>query len=243
MDPKAMQPFGLALLAYHQGEVDAQVTVRRDDRHSAPLPAAQFFRRPEQFSRIEKLALQNCRGSILDVGAGSGIHSLFLQATRQTVSAIDISPQAVEVMRARGVPEVTCSDLFDYSSDPCDTLLMLGHGIGMVETLAGLDRFLAFAPNLLNPGGQVLVDATDVRRTEDPQHLAYQQANREAGRYIGEMRLQFEFQGQAGPTCGWLHVDPQTLAQHASASGWNCTVLLQEDDGDYLARLVRDSRA
>jgi SAM-dependent methyltransferase len=203
---------------------------------------AQFFRRPEQFSPIEKLALQNCRGSILDVGAGAGIHSLFLQAAGQTVAAIDISPQAVEVMRARGVLEVTCSDLFDYSGDPCDTLLMLGHGIGMVETLAGLDRFLAFAPNLLNPGGQVLVDATDVRRTDDPQHLTYQQANREAGRYIGEMRLQFEFQGLTGPTCGWLHVDPQTLAQYASALGWDCTILLQEEDGDYLARLVRSSR-
>ena len=239
MDPKAMQPHGLALLAYQRGDKEAQVFVRRDDGHAGPLPAAHFFRQPDDFSAIEKLALENCMGSILDAGAGAGIHSLFLQETGQTVTAIDISPQAVTVMQERGVVNVSCGDIYTYTGGPFDTLLMLGHGIGMVGTVAGLDRFLAFAPGLLNPGGQILVDALDVRHTDDPVHLAYQQANRKAGRYIGEIRLQFEFQGQAGPYCAWLHIDDRTLAVHAARLGWHCAVLLAEDSGDYLARLTR----
>ena len=64
------------------------------------------------------------------------------------------------------------------------------------------------------------------------------QANRRAGRYIGAVRLQFEFAEQSGPYCGWLHVDPQTLAQEAASLGWGCETILEEESGDYLARLT-----
>jgi hypothetical protein len=54
---------------------------------------------------------------------------------------------------------------------------MMGHGIGMVETLAGLDRFLAHARGWLSGDGQILLDSQDVRVTDDPKNLAYQGAN------------------------------------------------------------------
>jgi len=61
---------------------------------------------------------------------------------------------------------------------------------------AVLERFLAHAHRLLRSDGQLLLDSVDVRVTSDPLHLAYQEANRVAGRYIGEIRLQFEFRGE-----------------------------------------------
>jgi hypothetical protein len=69
-------------------------------------------------------------------------------------------------------------------------------------------------------------------------HLAYHEANRQAGRYVGEIRLQFEYRGQMGPPFGWLHVDPGTLAERAGRLGWSCHVVRQEENGDYLAQLV-----
>jgi len=203
------------------------------------MPVSHFFREPAAFTTVEKTALQHCRGRVLDAGAGTGLHSLVLQQQGLDVTAIDISAQAVQIMGRRGVKDVHCADLFSYRAGPFDTLLMMGHGIGAVETVAGLDRFLAHVHGLLAPGGQVLLDSLDVRATSEPGNLAYQEANRQAGRYIGEIRIQLGYQGEQGPLCGWLHVDPETLTEHAEKAGWQCEVLVQEETGNYLARLTK----
>jgi SAM-dependent methyltransferase len=234
-----MDPYGAALLAYFEGNTDAELLIRREDGRAFPLPVRHFFRDPAAFTPLENLALQHCRGHVLDVGAGAGLHSLVLQHKGLRVTAIDISPQAVQLMARRGVKDVYQADLFEYEAGPFDTVLMMGHGIGMVETIAGLDRFLAHVRELLSEQGQVLLDSLDVRVTDDPGHLAYQEANRRAGRYIGETRVQMEYQGRQGPACGWLHVDAGTLQERAGQAGWGHEVLLTDDRGNYLARLTR----
>jgi SAM-dependent methyltransferase len=234
MNPNAMTPFGLALLAYFRGETSAQIGIRRDDGFEDPLPMNQFFRSVDEFIPIEFAAIELCQGHVLDIGAGAGIHSLALQSQGMSVTAIDISPHAVELLTRRGV---------DFEEGPFDTLLMLGHGIGMVEDMPGLARFLVHAHRLASADGQILVHSLDVRETDDPDHLAYHESNRQAGRYIGEVRLQFEYGGQVGPYCGWLHVDPQTLCAKAGQGGWECEIVLEEDSGDYLARLTHPQAA
>lgn len=239
MDSEAIEPFGLALLDHFQGNSSAALTIRRDDGVQTVLPAGHFFRAPDEFSAIENTALGLCRGRVLDVGAGSGLHSLALQARGLSVTAIDISRHAVDIMSARGVGDVHCADVFQFTGGPFDTLLMMGHGIGMVETIAGLDRFLGHAGSLLAGDGQILLDSVDVRKTDDPVHLTYHEANRQAGRYIGEIRVQIEYQGQVGPTRGWLHVDADALEEHAQRVGWGFQVMLEEPSWGYLARLSR----
>jgi SAM-dependent methyltransferase len=243
MDPKAMQPYGAALLAYLEGDTGAALILRRDDGQEAPMPVSHFFRDPSAFTPVENAAIRHCSGRVLDVGAGTGLHSLVLQQKGLRVTAIDVSAQAVAVMTRRGVKDVHCADLFTYEGGPFDTVLMMGHGIGTVETIAGLDRFLAHARGFLAEGGQVLLDSLDVRGTADPTNLAYQEANRRAGRYVGEIRLQLEYQGEKGPYCGWLHVDATTLKEHAGGAGWGCDVIAGQDGGDYLARLTKGPAA
>ena len=106
-------------------------------------------------------------------------------------------------------------------------------------TINGLARFLDQTRGLVSENGQILLDSRDVRRTDDPSHLAYHEANRKAGRYIGEIRLHLSFRGVPGPPCGWLHVDAETLEQQALATGWTSEVILQQEDGHYLARLTK----
>jgi SAM-dependent methyltransferase len=239
MNPNAMEPFGAALLAYYDGDSNARVIVHREDGEESPLPISSFFDDPA--SAIDHAAIGRCQGHVLDVGAGTGRHSLVLQMKGLRVTSIDISPQAVSIMGQLGLVDVHCADIFEFEGGRFDTLLMLGHGIGLVETIAGLDRFLAHAHGLLSEDGQVLLDSLDVRVTDDPGNLAYHEANRQAGRYIGEVRIRFEFQGEMGPYCGWLHVDAETLTEHAELAGWRCEVVHREESGDYLTRLERES--
>ena len=242
MDPSAMAPYGLALRDFFSGDRDATITIRRDDGSVSEMPVDIFFRQPSDLSPLEQAALALCRGHVLDVGAGTGCHSLTLQAQGFQVMAIDVLPHAVEIMRARGVRHAKCVDIFDVKiagEQTFDTLLLMLHGIGMVETLAGLDRFLQQAHGLLRSDGQILCDSLDVRESTDPVNTAYHEANRQAGRYVGEIRMSFEYRGHAGPVCGWLHVDAETLSHHARRAGWDCQVIHREENGDYLAQLTQ----
>jgi SAM-dependent methyltransferase len=239
MNPKTMEPFGAALLAYFEGDVGAELVLHRDDGRADSLPIAHFFRGSDNFTPLETAALGRCRGRVLDVGGGSGLHSLALQQQGLEVTAIDIDSRAVEIMLRRGVERARQADVFELDRGPFDTLLVLGHGIGMVETVAGLERFLDHATTLVADGGQLLLDSLDVRASDDPSNRAYLEANRRAGRYIGEVRLRFEHQGVIGPEGGWLHVDPATLAERAERAGWTTAVLFDDPAGNYLARLAR----
>ncbi len=239
MNPLAMVPFGKSLRAYFEGDTAAELIIHRDDGRESPLPVGVFFRNPSAFSPIETAAIESCSGRVLDVGAGTGMHSLALSQKGLTVTAIDINETAVDIMKRRGLTDVTCTDIFEYSNGRFDTLLLLGHGIGMVETIAGLDRLLSHARGMVSEKGQVLLDSLDVRVTDDPRDLAYHETNRLAGRYIGEIRMHFEVQGERGPECGWLQVDDETLRARAETSGWQCAIVRREETGDYLARLTQ----
>jgi SAM-dependent methyltransferase len=242
MRAEALEPFGSALLAFLDGDTSANFLIRRDDGKESALPASYFFRDESGFTEIEKTAIARCEGHVLDVGAGTGSQSIALQRKGLSVTALDLSPGAVAVARRRGVRKMLCADIFKLRAGPFDTLLMLGHGIGMVETVDGLKRFLVCIRSLLRADGQLLVDSVDVRVTDDPDNLRYHEANKSAGRYIGEIRMQFEFRGKRGPYCGWLHVDAETLAEHSRAAGLDCDVVHRDGSGNYLARITNQSR-
>ncbi len=239
MNPNALLPFGRALLAYDEGENDAGLIIRREDGSEATLPVHFFFRSEEEFSDIELRAMDLCRGHVLDIGAGTGIHSKALKARDMEVTALDITPEAADIMCRRGIGEVVKEDIFKYQGGPFDTLIMLGHGIGIVEDLQGLQRFLAHAGGLLFSGGQLIFDSMDVTRSNLPGDVAYHNRNRRAGRYVGEITMQFEFEGTRGPLCRWLHVDQRTLHRCAREEGWDCEIVTENESGEYLARLQK----
>lgn len=237
MDLKPMEPYGLALLDYFNGNHSATTVVHRDDGQDVGLPASVFFRGVAEFSAIEREAIDLCFGKVLDIGAGTGRHSLILQSRGLKVVGLDIASQAVEIMKKNGVEDVECADIFNFRRGKYDTLLLLLHGIGMVGDIAGLDRFLDHAHTLISQRGILLFDSLDVRCSDDPANLAYQERNRMQGRYRGEIRFQFEYKSLRGPTVHWLQVDPDTLKDRAQTSGWSSTVVLREPMGDYLAKL------
>jgi SAM-dependent methyltransferase len=237
MNAASAIPYGRALLAYFEGDHDAELLLRRDDGLESIIPVRYFFREEADFSILERTAIDQCNGTVLDVGAGTGLHSLSLAARGLKVNAIDISPEAVEIMKRRGMRSSRQSDVFNYRSGPFDTVIMLGHGIGITEDLSGLSRFLEFTHQLVRPDGQMILDSLDVSCSQNPADHAYHDSCRKAGRYIGEINMQFEFQGHCGPYCSWLHIDREVLENLARQANWNCETLVELENGEYLARL------
>jgi SAM-dependent methyltransferase len=222
-------PHGLALRDFLAGDLDAEVIVRAEDGEEERTPARVFVRGPADFSALDEAALDLCRGRVLDVGAGAGCHSLVLQARGISVTALDVSPEAVDVMRRRGVRDVRCGDVFAFAGERFDTVLILMNGIGLVGTLVGLDRFLRGVSRLVSPGGQILLDSFDP---------GPQTPGRSHG-YAGEMRFQLEYRGVRGAYYHFVFLDFETLRRRAAPAGWCCESIWQEDEGHYLARLTR----
>ena len=67
------------------------------------MPVEVFFRAAEDFPELEFIGLSLCDGRVLDVGAGVGGHSLYLQEKGFDVDALEISQTACHIMQQRGV--------------------------------------------------------------------------------------------------------------------------------------------
>jgi len=236
------EPHGLALLDFFHGKTDTKVIVHSDGGEKTDFPIRIFFRRLQDFTPLEKKALALCRGRILDIGAGAGCHSLHLQNQGLSVCCIDIRSEAVEVMVKQGLKDVRCTDFYSLRQEKFDTLLMMMNGIGIVETLSGLNRFLKESYRLLKPNGQILLDSVDLRHGENPDGTGDQDSDSHSGKYFGEIRLQLEYGGVFGPPLECLFVDPDTLSEMALNAGWSCQVIFREDDGGYLAQLAPHPR-
>lgn len=233
----SQSPYSQAILDYWSGNQEAAYTIHRADGFSQDVPAAAAFAGPP-FAPVEQHALELAAGRVLDVGAGVGRHALFLQERGCRVTAIEIEPALVTIMLDRGVNEALEASLFSLADREFETILMLMNGFGLVGTPGGAEAFFDRARQLLAPGGRILCDSLDVRRTSNPMHLAYQEANRLNGRPSGQMRFWIEYRAQRGEAFDWLHLDFDALRECAQRHGWLAEMLTQDESGRYLAQLI-----
>jgi SAM-dependent methyltransferase len=238
MAQNTIDPYSATLLDYQEGNTSARVLIQREDGQRGVLPASIYFRPPGELLPFERVALDLCHGHVLDVGAGAGVHALAVQDHGLPVTAIDISPQAVSIMRERGVRDARVADIFTFQDGSFDTVLLLGNGIGLAGRLAGVVPFLRRLERLVAGSGQLLVHSVDVRCSSRAADLAYQTANRNTGRYFGEVQVTFRYDAAIGSPFWWVHVDGDTLADLARVAGWRSEVMARQEDGNYLARLT-----
>ena len=93
--------FGKALLDYQNGNYTEDLITSTSISDEDVLPIPYLFRDYKHMPKLEQKALQLAKGKVLDIGCGSGSHSLYLQNKGLEVKAIDISKGAVEVAKLR----------------------------------------------------------------------------------------------------------------------------------------------
>jgi SAM-dependent methyltransferase len=231
-------PIGHAIHDFHNGVRSVSVLIYSDFEEPVELQASYFFREPAAFPALEQTALSLCRGRVLDIGAGAGCHTLALQEMGFDVSAIDVDPGAVDVMKARGVRDAECSDAFTFSDGHYDTLLLLMNGIGIVGDPSGLAAFLRHAHQLATPDCRLVFDSLDLRETCTDAEIAARQAD-PSREYFGVVRYQVEYRGRKGPWYSWLYIDTLLLNEIVSANGWTVEAIYPDENGRYLALLTQ----
>ena len=96
-------PIGLAIQTYIKTKKPFDILVHADLCEDDIIPVEVLFRSFEEMPEPEKLALSKCKGKVLDVGAGAGVHSLELMDRGITVTAIDIYLGSVDYMKSIGI--------------------------------------------------------------------------------------------------------------------------------------------
>ena len=198
------------------------------------LPVDYLFRGYDDMVKIEQKALDISKGAVLDIGSGAGSHSLYLQENGLSVTALDISPKAIEVVKERGIKSAYCGNILTFSEGKFDTLLMLMNGTGIFESLSKIDVYLRKLKTLLNPGGQILIDGTDIIYMFDQEEDGGVMIP--AGGYYGELDYVVHYKGESEEPIKWLYLDYQTLSNAAINNGFKIEQILKDEDS-YLARL------
>ncbi|MBB5635604.1 SAM-dependent methyltransferase [Pedobacter cryoconitis] len=225
-----MDVFGSALQDQFTNGTAATLVLHNSYDEPEEMPVDIFFRTEEEMPDIELEAMDLCEGRVLDVGGGAGSHALILQERGFDVIALDISPIAVEIMKTRGVKNAVEGDVFTYQGEKFDTLLFLMNGIGLTGTIAGFKIFLNHAKSLLNEDGQLLFDTSDIS-------YLYEDIEKPADKYHGEIAYQYEYKDQKGEWFNWLYLDPQLLKIIAKECGWECHLLFDDGQDQYLAEM------
>lgn len=228
-------PFGEAIQEYFEKGKAPDLNVNSNYTEDEEISASYFFRDEKQMPKLELKALKLCKGKILDVGAAAGCHSIVLQKKGYSVTALEKSLLAAEVLKKRGIQKVICDDIYSFSDQQFDTILLLMNGTGIGETISGLKKLLLHLKTLLNANGQILIDSSDIKYlfAEDDGSLWVDLAN---PKYYGEMTYEVRYK-KSLVKFNWLFVDFDTLKKLTSKIGLECILAEQGEHHDYLAQL------
>lgn len=228
---------GTALLDFHNGNYTEDIVTYSSLDEEDALPLPYLFRDHDQMPALEQKAITLCQGTVLDIGCGAGNHSLYLQNQGFNVTALDQSAGAITVCKARGIFDYQLGDILDIELGSFDTLLLLMNGIGIAGELKNIDVFLKRLKSLLNTGGQILLDSSDIiymfETDEDGGHWIPDNIL-----YYGEVRFTMTYKNLKSNEFPWLYLDFNTLQRAADFNGLSCELAFEGEHYDYLARLT-----
>jgi SAM-dependent methyltransferase len=226
--------FGKAILDYQQGNYTEDITTATSISEDDVLPLPYLFRDYAEMPKIEQKALQLAKGKVLDVGCGAGSHSLYLQNKGLNIKSIDVSPNAIKACQLRGVKNAHVLDI-QNETDTFDTILMLMNGSGFFQSLEQTPHVLHHLKGLLNEGGQILIDSSDIKYMYEDEDGGYWiDANSE---YYGELEYHVTYKGES-ESFTWMYLDFENLKTACAIVGLNCELVLDGEHYDFLARIT-----
>ena len=227
--------FGKAILDYQTNNSSEDLVTETNISEADDMSVAYLFRDFKSMPKIEQKALQIAKGKILDIGCGAGSHALYLEQKGFEVAAIDISPNAIEACKLRGLENARVQNILDIENEKFDTILLLMNGTGIFGTLAETSKYLQKLKSLLNPNGQILIDSSDIIYMFDQEEDGSYSIP--ADGYYGELIFTIHYKNQSEDPFPWLYLDYNTLQNAAHSNGLQCELVQEGKHFDYLARL------
>jgi len=230
--------FGKAILDYQTNNNPEDIITETSISEADEMNVSYLFRSYKKMPKLEQKALQLTKGKVLDVGCGAGSHALYLQNEKNlNVKAIDISENAIQACQRRGLKNAEVVNVLDLdASEKFDTILLLMNGTGIFGKLDQISTYLKKLKSLLNEGGQILIDSSDIIYMFDQDEDGAYEIN--GNGYYGELTFTIQYKGETEETFDWLYLDYNTLQNAAIANDLECELIMEGEHFDYLARLT-----
>ncbi|RRJ91953.1 class I SAM-dependent methyltransferase [Paenimyroides tangerinum] len=229
---------GKALLDFQTNNNPENVITETTISEADEMSIAYMFRDFNEMPKLEKQALKLSKGKILDIGCGAGSHALYLKEKGFKVLPIDISENAIETCRLRGLENAEVLDILELKDQKFDTILLLMNGTGIFGKLNKVAQYLNHLKELLNEGGQILIDSSDLIYMFDEDEDGGKWIPMHAD-YYGELVFNLSYKGENEEPFDWLYLDYNTLQNACIANDLNCELILEGENFDYLARITK----
>ncbi len=234
--------FGVELMDFYEGHEGTEIVERDDGYLEATAGPAIYFADYRDWHRQEKQAFKQVSGRVLDVGAGAGRHSLYLQEKGFDVLAIDKSSLAVKLCQLRGVAQVKRVALADVPKSRLgvfDTILMLGNNFGLFGSRENARMLLRDFLQLTTDDARMVVQCMDPYLTAEPAHLAYQRMNWAKGRMGGQLCIRIRYKTACSDWFDFLTVSPTEIVELVNGTGWYAAHCSKPEDGMFTTILRR----
>ena len=213
--------FGEGFRDYLNGNI-SKFELERDDGYVDEQDYSQYFVTYDDFPDVERDALKEAKGRVLDLGVGAGRVALYLQEKGLDVTGVDISDHSLDVCRNRGVKKLVRMSVCDLRFEPgsFDTAIAFGNNFGLCGTVAGVESMLRRLHDIMSDDGIFLAESIEPENTTNPAHLEYHKKNRAKGLLPGQVRLRCIYKGRVSDWWGLLMVSPDELRTLCARTGW-----------------------
>lgn len=197
------------------------VIERDDGRIERFESAAHYFEAPR--FPAESAELARLGGPVLDVGAGPGSYAIHLQNHALTVTAIDTSARAVKIAGMRGCLDARVMDLrhLDFPAASFESIVVMGNTFGLHHDNHSLPVFLEELRRVTRDGGTLLTATIDPLDTVEPEHLAYHEMNRGAGRPPGLVTMRLSYREAVSDWFQLWLTSREEVEAVAGPAGWS----------------------
>jgi len=235
--------YGQEVWTFFQKKKSYEIVERDDGFIDFSKGAPAYFAEFKDWPEIQKQAIKYAKGKVLDIGAGAGRVSLYLQKQGFDVTAIDNSPLAIKVCKKRGVKDarvLSIERISVFKPSTFDTIIMFGNNFGLFGNFKKAKTLLKKLHRITSSSALIIAESTDPYKTDDPVHLAYHKFNKKRGRMPGQLRIRIRFRNYIGDWFDYLLVSKDEMKKILKGTSWRIKKFIDSDNYMYSAIIEKE---
>lgn len=204
--------------------------IEREDGRLETLMVSDYRAPFSEWSEVERLAIKHVKGRILDIGCRAGRVALHLQNLGFSVVCVDLAPDAIKGCKKLGVKEayVMSADNLEFPDLEFDTVILFGNNFGILGDEQKIIDMLKTLYRVTKPDGVILAGSSDVKLTDDQEHLNYHEMNLSKGRPKGLVRLRVKYKDITDDWTELRLAMPDEMEFMAKEAGWKMKTIYQK---------------